>query len=330
MSGREKLAEQVCMIFRQRGTTSEEMARKAVLHEMAVEEPVRSALVYFFDRTPPSAQFPALISLACEAVGGDPATTGLLGAAVLLLAGAAELHDDIVDQSTTKYERSTVLGKYGINLALLSGDLLLFRGLTLLSDSCSTLMKRKKDAILQLVTNAFFELGYAEAKEVSIRGTRIIASDVLKIIHMRASLAEANMKIGAIIGGASTQQVKKLGRIGRTLGVLTTMRDEFVDMYEPAEIRNRCAKEILPLPVIYGLTDKKAGKEIQAILLKDVITENDAYRLVDLVMKNAKVRKLILQMHNYVKKATQELKLIKRKQVAASIKLALRSTVEDL
>lgn len=330
LSRGEKLAEQACLIFQQRGRIPAEIARRAVLYEKAIDEPVRSTLVYFFDETWQGTQHPALISLACEAVGGDPATTSLLGAAVLLLAGAADLHDDIIDQSMIKGEKPTVLAKYGRDLTLLSGDALLFKGLTLLNDSCSVFAKRQRDVIARLVTNAFFELGCAEAKETCLRGTMTNAPDMLEIIRMKASVAEANMKIGAIVGGGSTEQVEALGKIGKALGLLTTMRDEFIDMYEPTEIRNRFVNEVLPLPVIYALEDKRTREEIHAILVKDAITENDACRLVDLVMKNGRVRKLIFQMQKRLKEANKELGFVRTNKATANIALALRAATEDL
>lgn len=328
--GEGKLAGQVNMIFQQLGRISEEIARKTILCEKVIDEPVRGALVYFFDETQGGVQHPALISLACEAVGGDPAATSSLGAAVLLLAGAADLHDDVIDQSTRKGEKLTVLGKYGKELTLLTGDALLFRGLTLLNDSCSVFNKRQEDDIVQLVTNAFFKLGIAEAKEACARGTMIDASDALKIIRMKASVAEADAKIGAIVGGGSLERVEALGRIGETLGFMTTLRDEFIDMYEPIEIRNRLVNEVLPLPVICALDDKKTGRKIRAILAKAVITEDDAYELVDVVMKNAQAQKLIQQMHKSLIEANRELKLIGRNEATENIGLALCAAIEDL
>jgi geranylgeranyl diphosphate synthase type I len=329
-SGGGKLAGQVNMIFQRRGRISEDIARKAVLNEKAIDEPVRSALVYFLDETWSAFQYPVLISLACEAVGGDPATTSSLGAAVLLLAGAADLHDDIIDQSTEKGEKPTVLAKFGRDLTLLSGDALLFRGLTLLNDSCSRFTKRQRDVIVRLVTNAFFELGCAEAKEACAKGTMINASDALRIIRMKASVAEANAKIGAMVGGGSREQVEALGKIGKALGFLTTLRDEFIDMYEPREIRNRFVNEVLPLPVIFALEDKKTGRKIRAILAKIVITEDDAYTLVDVVMKNVQAQKLVLQMRRSLKEAYRELKVIERNEATQNLQLALDATVEDL
>ena len=45
---------------------------------------------------------PGLLSVYCEAVGGDPNETAQVGAAMVLLVAAADLHDDIIDESNSR------------------------------------------------------------------------------------------------------------------------------------------------------------------------------------------------------------------------------------
>ena len=59
------------------------------------------ALHYFFESWF-DVLHPTLIALSCEAVGGKKELTVKMGAAVVLLAGAADIHDDIMDKSLRK------------------------------------------------------------------------------------------------------------------------------------------------------------------------------------------------------------------------------------
>ena len=79
-----------------------ELSKQAVLAEQIKYEPLREALRYFMEELCYDASHPTLLSLACEAVGGNPDATTDIGAALVLLAGAADIHDDIIDQSLTK------------------------------------------------------------------------------------------------------------------------------------------------------------------------------------------------------------------------------------
>ena len=73
---------------------------------------------------------PALFSLVCEAVGGDPDITMPIAISITLISGAIDIHDDIIDQSKTKGDQPTVFGKFGKDIALLVGDALMFKGFT--------------------------------------------------------------------------------------------------------------------------------------------------------------------------------------------------------
>ena len=54
---------------------------------------------------------PALLSLICEAVCGDPYITTPIGVSMTLISGGIDIHDDIVDQSKSKGPQQTVYGK---------------------------------------------------------------------------------------------------------------------------------------------------------------------------------------------------------------------------
>ena len=66
------------------------------------------------------------------------------GAAVVLLAGAADIHDDIMDKSPKKELKLTVFGKFGQDIAILSGDALLLKGIYLLREACKPCRNKLK------------------------------------------------------------------------------------------------------------------------------------------------------------------------------------------
>src|SRR4030067_1808580 len=75
---------------------------------------------------------PGLMSFAGEAVGGSPDDSVPMQVVMLLLTAAADIHDDIIDESKTKYGKPTVFGKFGKTITLLLGDAFLVKALTLL------------------------------------------------------------------------------------------------------------------------------------------------------------------------------------------------------
>ena len=276
------------------------------------------------------AAHPALIGLACEAVGGNADLTTQVGVAYVLLAGGADIHDDIIDDSAFKYSRETVLGKFGKDIAILAGDALLFKGFFTLEAACTALPREHKNAVLDLTKSAFFGISSAEAEESILREKSCSPppEEYLDMIKTKAAVGEATMKIGAILGGGTAEKVEALGKYGRAIGILLTVRDEFIDTFDLDELRNRVAKECLPLPVLFTLNDSKKEDKLNCLLKEGAVTEKKQKKILDLVTNSKGTRELKKQMRSIIKEETQRLILFGIN--SDCLKLMLRSTVEDL
>jgi geranylgeranyl pyrophosphate synthase len=326
-----KLAEQALILFRSRGKEAFEIAKQAVLQEKIAYKPLHEVLNYFIQENWRAFQHPALISLTCEAVGGNPKETTAVGAAMILLAGAADIHDDIIDQSVTKGSKETVFGKFGRDIALLVGDALIFKGLRMLYEACEKFSAKKRKAILNLTREAFFELVSAEAKEAKFKGNLgVTPEEYWDIVQMRASITSAYARIGVIIGDGNQKQIETLGNYGKTFGVLTTLREDFIDIFEPDELQNRFKNECLPLPMLYAIRDEQIKKKIVAMLEKGKITEREAYTIVELIWNKKSVQNLIKEMHKMVEEVEQSLKTIKESTLRRELALIIEATVEDI
>jgi len=325
----EKLMEQVQMLLRKRGQKAFEIAKNAVLQEKSIREPVYEALRYFMEEFWYDVQHPALLSLACEAVGGNSDVTVHVGAAMVLLAGAADIHDDIIDKSKIKGSRPTVFGKFGEDIALLAGDALLFKGLILLNEACERFPEKQRRAILSLTKQAFFEIGNAEAKEVGFRGKfDVDPRAYLSIIETKAAVAGITARIGAVLGGGNSKEINTLGNYGRTLGVLMTIRDDFIDVFEANELRNRVKNECLPLPILYALQNTRKKSKIIRLLERDKITEKETEEILDLIMDMKEIQELKKEMRFLLNEAENLIRDVKKHRNI--FRLLLWSTLEDL
>jgi geranylgeranyl pyrophosphate synthase len=326
-----KLMEIVKEFFEKRGRKSFEIAKNTILREEIRHESIREALRYFMEDVWCDVQHPALLSLAAEAVGGNPEATTYIGAAIVLLTGAADIHDDIIDQSKTKGSKPTLFGKFGKEMALLVGDALLFEGLCFLHEACEKLPKKQQKEILNLTKKAFFELGSAEAKETGFRGKLDLnPKEYFHVIEQKAAVAEVTMKIGAIAAGGRAKQVEALGHYGRILGILMTIRDDFIDMFEPDEIKNRIKNEVLPLPLLYAFKKHEIKREIEPLLCEAKMTENDVQKIVYATLNSTDVKSLKKKMQCMIKSEIKRLNVIKGIEVRRFMEILLKSSLEDL
>jgi len=279
----EEMMEQVQKLLEERGRKALEMARKTVLEEEIECKEVREALKYFMTEYWHDVARPALLSLCCEAVGGDPEITVPIAIPLSLISGGIDIHDDIIDQSKIKGSRPTVLGKFGKDIALLVGDALLFKGFTLLNEAVEKGISTEKVAvIIGLIKKMFFELGDAEALELQFRGRMdITPEEYLRVVRKKAADVEAHTRISAVLGGGSKEEIEALSEYGRLLGMLIILRDDLIDMIDFEEAMHRIKKEHLPLPILYALQNSKIKPTLGSILLKKNITKKDAERILE-------------------------------------------------
>ena len=302
-------------------------SKNYVLEEQIDYKPLREALEYFFESWF-DILHPALISLSCEAVGGDKNQTVKFGAAVVLLAAGADIHDDIMDHSTSKGANLTVFGKFGQDLAILAGDALILKGIYLLHEACEPYTNNQKQRILESIKGTFFEICSGVAREAELRGnTSFSLEEFLAIVEQKVAAVEATMMIGALIGGGSDEQIAALSNYGRTYGMLLSLRDEFVDIFEADEITNRLKNECLPLPIVLALQDESKNQLLSDYLKKE-ITDEYLEKIVDISFDCKASRELVVKMKNMLNNTINSLSIIKRHRDIYS--LLLKATIEDL
>ncbi|MDG6222409.1 MAG: polyprenyl synthetase family protein [Candidatus Bathyarchaeota archaeon] len=267
-TSQEEVVEQLQKLLYDRGNKALTLARKTVLDEKIESKRVRDALHYFITDYWNDVTRPALLSLVCESVGGDPELTTPVGVSMTLIAGGIDIHDDIIDESKRKGSKFTVYGKYGKKIALLVGDALMFKGFTLLYETLGKGITSDQIATMSKIINqTFFELGDAEALELDFRNREdVTPEEYLSVIRKKAADVEAHTRISAMLGGASSDEIEDLAEYGRILGMLVILRDEMIDMLDPKETIHRIKKEHLSMAILYALQNPDMKSSISNLL----------------------------------------------------------------
>lgn len=322
----EEITEQLLKLLEERGRKALEQARKTVLEEKIESKEVKEALTYFMTEFWHNVTRPALLSLVCEAVGGDPDITTPIAVSITLISGATGIHDDIIDQSKTKSSQPTVYGKFGKDISLLVGDALLFKGFTQLYKAVKKGVPAEKIvAISDVMKRAFFELGDAEGLALHFRGrTDVTPEDYLCVVRKKAADIEAYTRISAILGDGSEEEIEALGEYGRLLGMLVILRADMIDMLDLKESIHRIKKEHLPLVILYALQNPEMNSVLRS-LLKKTKTLKDAEKLSMFVDKAGG----FVRMEEYMNKLAEEarLKIEKIKHNKEYLELLVQGTL---
>jgi len=326
----EKSIEKILKILKQRASKPLQAAKKAILKENVQSKEAHEALRYYAENfLEPTA--PAFVSLACEAVGGNPEKTTLMGAVTVLYVGAVDIHDDIIDQSKKKNGRPTVFGRFGKDIALLTGNALLLEGFALFNKATQTLELDDEKCIVDTMKTAFFEMGDAHALEVSLKGKLIVTpKEYLQMVKKKVAPWEAFTRIGAILGNGTKREIDVLATYGRTWGMLSTIRNDFVDLFDTDELQNRMLNEILPLPILYALESPRIKKKITAMLSEDRITQEDLEMILNLVLRSKQVENLRTFMRELIGEAISHLNVLKKSEAKSVLELFISLMLEDL
>ncbi len=302
--------------FNKRGKAALEKARETIRLDSRDNTEVSQALSYFSKITLQNTLpvFPALVSLACEAVGGDPTETMPFAEAIVLITGAADLHDDVIDKTFLKGANPTVLGKFGIHAAILAGDILLSQGIIQICKESNRIEKEKGKLITNLLMEAILEICAAQASETQLikRHGHLSPNKYLLVIRHKAVVPELAMKIGAILGNGSPRNVEFLGRFGRTFGIVSIIVEEFSDILDENELRNRIENGYPPLPLVYALQATKTKKVLLPLL--NNLSDNEVHnRVIETIVSCSEVQDFIKK--NLTLSVNRELSKIRKSTI---------------
>ena len=325
---KERIIEEVQKLLEERGRKPLEMARKAILEEEIESKEVKEALHYFITEYWHDLARPTLMSICCEAVGGDPNATIPFAVPLSLISGALDIQDDIIDQSRKKHGRSTVYGKYGKEIALLAADALLFKGFTLLHKAYTQIPMEKAIKITEIVKNTFYELGDAEALELNLRGkSDVTPEEYLHIIKKKAADVEAHTRIGAIIGDATEKEQENLGKYGRLLGMIIIIRDDIADLLDIEEGKHRILQEHLPLPAIYALNTQKNILSTYISLKEESFLEKNLEIFLKKVEESGGFKLAKEFMEQMANQALYNVEIIHQRNLRNKLSILLRSAM---
>jgi len=326
----EKLMPQILCMLEWHGGRSLEHARKH-LSAIRVENNEARQGLELYSKNWNDTIHPAILSLSFDAVSNDEFDVTDLQVMVLLLTAAMDIHDDVMDKSRTKGGKPTLYGKFGEDLAILMGDALLLEGFMMLH-SCRRLMDQESfDRIMNTVNNSLLEVGNAHLLELQLKRKINVAPDeILNLIEKKAAIFEGLSEMGAIAGKGSQDQIDALKAAGRAFGYLVMLREEFIDMFEPAELSSRLKNEYPPLPIVYAIEDPKVEKSV-AKLRNKRITERESQELISMVYENKNVIKLKKTMENKVNQAIVLLSNANlKKKPASTLAMLIRGTLEEI
>lgn len=205
---------------------------------------------------------PAFVVLSARFGSYDREKVLPLAGAVEILHTATLVHDDIVDRAGTRRGVPTVSQKYGMDMAVYTGDFLFTKAVLMLSKNVSAdrldLVARAVKAICEGEVDQFQERYDIETS---------IMSYLKRINRKTAILFGASCLLGAQASECGEDVAKNLAKFGFYFGMAFQIRDDLADFLsdmvtEGKPVGNDLNGGVVTMPVIYALRTNKRLREI--------------------------------------------------------------------
>lgn len=211
---------------------------------------------------------PALLLLACRAVGYAGAPRLQLAAVVEFIHTATLLHDDVVDESDLRRGRSTANAAFGNAASVLVGDFLYSRAFQMM-------VELDDMRVMQVLAEATNTIASGEVMQLmGSHDPQVDEARYLEVIRRKtAKLFEASARLGGVLARSASEVEAGLAQYGTHVGTAFQVIDDVLDYSgDEATIGKSLGDDLAEgkptLPLIYAM---RSGSPAQAATVRRAI-----------------------------------------------------------
>ena len=228
---------------------------------------------------------PILCLATCRLMGGDTAMAMPTACALEMIHTMSLIHDDLPAMDNDDYRRGKLTNHkvYGDDVAILAGDGLLAYAFEYVATQTK---KVSPERIIQVVARLGNTVGAeglvgGQVLDLESEGKTDITAETLSFIHSHktGALLETSVVTGALLAGASSEDIAKLSKYAQNIGLAFQIIDDILDITATDEQLGKTAGKDLvaqkaTYPSLWGL-EKSQTKAEQ--LIAEAISQLESY-----------------------------------------------------
>ena len=252
---------------------------------------------------------PALTLLAANIFPLNSQNPVNMAAGVELLHLATLIHDDTVDDAALRRGRTSVSGRWGKQVAVLFGDYLFAASAALVCDTGNLrVVRRFAETIMELASGEIMEYfnTFNPRQEMDRYYDRIY--------RKTASLFCTAAETGAVLSGATEEQIQALRAYGYNIGMAFQIVDDLLDLQSTEDelgkpVGNDLLQGVLTLPTILLLERYPVNNPIPE-LFREPEKDGKLQQALDMINNSTIVADCFSIIREYCDKACQSLETL--------------------
>ncbi len=260
---------------------------------------------------------PSLVVLSCQAVGGSTEKSLKAAASLELIHTFSLIHDDIMDNDDTRRGMAAVHKVYGESMAILTGDTLFSKAYEVLIRTVDENISYEKviDSLFLLV-DACIKICEGQVHDMSFENTyNVSKEEYMNMIYKKtAALITAATSMGAIIGGATPEQIEALRTYGLNIGLAFQIQDDYIDLTGDESIGKPVGSDLVEgkktLMVVEALEKASTDDKNRLIELLDAHEESIISEAMDILNKYDAIEYARQRAYDYVEEAKSSIEML--------------------
>ena len=234
---------------------------------------------------------PGIVLLISKAISSDhslPTKHKRLAEITEMIHTASLVHDDVVDEASTRRGVDTVHSRFNTRVAVLAGDFLF-------AQASWHLANLDNVNVVKLLSRVIMDLAEGEIKQNLNRydSGQTFSKYINKSYYKTASLIANSSKAAGVLSDLDDDKLNKLYEFGKNIGLAFQVVDDILDftgddkqLGKPAV--SDLASGYLTAPVLYALEE---NKKLSVLINREFGEKDDLNNALDIVMNSDAIKR---------------------------------------